>query len=405
MDSASAKLLSQPDSSIFYARRAYELAKDNSNVWAMVKSLTYIGRVEERKGSIDEAIRLYFDALRLMDMADTLDDYNTATLNRNIALIQGRYFNFEQALSYYDSSLFYLNRHVREYPKIAKEDGDYRHLYAIQYFKGQTLRKLGTTEAAKDAFKTLLEDSQTPASIQINSIYQIGLMYNDINLPDSAQKYFRLGLKHPRLDATRRGRGMHNLGMVSFQKGDFQTAIQHYEEALQVKRNLKSKRSLYITLMDLGESYLMLDRFSLADQYFQQALNLLEEAEIKSDPKYYNIYQLRSQALITADASLSRKMLRAYVDCNREFQRIQQQLRDQDQNRAFNLDLDNYWADIDHQEEVIEIQARFRWKLIIVSFIIIALAYAAHYFWRIRKRKTIDRKVKKAVREKRARLS
>lgn len=405
MDSARVKLLQQPDSSLIYATMAYKEAQENNNLWAMIKCLTYIGRVKEQGGIIDEAVGHYFDALGLMSKADTIDDYNTATLNRNIALIQANYFNFEQALSYYDSALFYLQRHVKDYPKIARADGDYRHVYSIRFFKGQTMRKLGNLDGAKQVFRQLLDDKQTPGRTQINTIYQIGFMYNDVQQPDSARKYFQLGLRHPALDSVRKGRGLHNLGMIDFEAGNFESAIANYSAALRVKRKLRSRSSLYITLLDLGESYLKLNRFAKADKYFQEALETLDEKVMQADPRYYNVYQLRANALMDTDVAISRKMLSVYVQCNEDFQRIQQQLRDQDQNRAFNLAMTNYWSEKEHNQEVKALDRTYTawiWGMIIGFGI---TAYLGFQALRTYRRKRLFREIQKVTRDRTTRAS
>lgn len=402
---ARVNLNAQPDSCVYYSQAAYKKASDQKNHWAMVKSLTYIGRVREKQKQPEQAIQHYFDALDLMTRSDTLDDFNTATLNRNIAGIQKNHNNHKQAVAYYDSALFYLHRHVREYPDIARKDGDYRHIYSIEYNKAQSQRRLGDIEAAQSSFLSLLRDTQTPWRVQVNSLYQIGLMFNELQEPDSAQKYFRLGIEHEKADSLRISRGYHNLAMVYFQQGDYTAALDLYMQAIRLKERLKDKKSLFISLIDLGESYLMLGQYSQANEVFEKATRTLGEETIKTDPKYYNLYQLQSQVFASTNPEASRQMIRKYVNCTREFQRLQEVLRDEGRRRAFNLAMSNYWAEKEHVQEVQTLDRKYTaWIWVIIIGFSIAF-YMGFQVLRVYRRKKLFREINKVTRDRTIRAS
>ncbi len=382
-----------PDSCIYYSELIQSKATRQGNYWAMSKSLTYSGRAKEKKGDPFNAIRDYFDALMWISKADTTDDYNTGVITRNIANIQIDHFNYEEALKYYDSALFYFNRHVLENPKVAKQDRDYLQLYTTEYFKVEALRGVKDIESAQKTLVRLLNDKQTPNRTAINSIYQIGKIFNDLNEPDSAKKYFQQGIADVRADSLRKAQGYHNLAMVNFQQGDYEQAISLYTKAVAIKNKLKRKESLFISLLDLGESHLMNGNLKLARSRFGQAINTLTTASINANPEYYIIYHFMSLAS-GEDMEANWEYQRKFVDCSQGFLRMQQKIKDEARKRAFNLSLDQYRANIQHQEEVNGLDRKYSiWIVIILVLATAASIIGAKtliVLWRKKREKKLN---------------
>ncbi len=393
------------DSCIVYSYRAFELAEAQNDYWAMSKSHTYSGRAWEKKGDIEKAVRDYYSALRSIHLADTTDDYNSGVITRNLANIQMDHRNYEQAVEYYDSTIILFGRHLQDHPEIAQRYGDDKQIYYSQYYKAEGERQLGNIQAAQSTLKQLLENRKIPTNIQLSSIYQIGLIFNDLNEPDSAIRYFKKGIDHQRADSLQIGQGYHNLAMVHFQQEEYQKAITNYTLAASLKENGKDKRPLFISLLDLGESYLMDKQVDRAIESLQAALETLDTLSIRSNRKYFNVYQLMAKAYMPKDATTSRYYLDLYLKSSEEYESIQESLRDEDKKRAFNLFLSQLSIEKEHEEEVVEIEKKSKINQLWVGLAIGILAYLAHLLWRFRKRKSISEKVDKAVRKKRARLS
>ncbi len=383
----------EPDSCLYYTDLIVAKAKSNRNYWALSKSFTYSGRVKEKRGQIEAAVIDYFEGLRWIARADTADDFNSGVLTRNIAGIQMDFKNYEEAQVYYDSALFFFNRHVREHPEIAKKDNDFRHIFSTRYFKVEGLRRLGDIESARDILIGLLKDKRTPKGTRINSLYQLGFIFNDMNEVDSAQSYFQKGIDHDGATPFYIARGLHNLGMVSFQQKKYGEAINRYKKAVAVKEKLSNKKSLFISLMDLGESFLLAGKLDSALHYFNHSIRVLDEVSLHADPDYYIIYLLMSKAS-GKDMSSSWKLQDQFISCNNEFLGTQQAIKDEARKRAFNLSLDQYRSDIKHKREFKLLDRKYAiWVIVIVILATVASVLGAKsliMYWRKKRSKDLN---------------
>lgn len=398
LEKARQSLKRQPDSTLWYCSLIDSLAKEQDNFWALSKAYTYAGRVQQYKALNEQAFINYYDAMRWSARADTLDYYNNYILTRNLAVLHFDYLNFPKAVTYYDSALYFLKGHIKNHPGIARKYGDEQQLYETEYFKAVSEREAGDINQAQETLLGLLSDRKSPSGIKIDALYQIGFIFSKLNEPDSAMKYFQLGISQADADVMRLGRGKHNIAFLNFQLKDYEQAIKFYREAVEIKREIVDPRSLYISLLDLGESYLMRGDKPQAFTTFRQALNILEKRIIAADPTYYTIYQLMSRSVMQTNSSMAEELLLRYVDCNEEFIRVQQALKEEERRRAFNLNIANYEANIDHQNELSTLDREHtKWILIIIVGMFL-LSYFSFRIWRLRKIRMIDREIGKNVR-------
>lgn len=389
-------LIDQPDSCLYYVDFILDKAGKQGDYWAISKSLSYSAWVKEKRGQIYGAIIDYYEALRWMAEADTIDDVNNGTITRNIANIQMDFKNYEHAQIFYDSALFFFNRHVNNHPKVAKEKNHYRHIYSTKYFKVEGLRRLGKELKAQEVLEDLLKDKNTPRGTRINSLYQLAFLFNDLDEIDSARSYFQKGIEFPGASPSYIGRGFHNLAMISFQQKEFLKAIVLYKEAISyktdnsLKRNLSNRKSLFISLMDLGESFLREGKLDSAQHYLNRSLTTLDSTTINVNPDYYIIYHLMSKAS-GSNLEANWKYQDKFISCNNAFLGTQQKIKDEARRRALYLSLDQYRAEIRHQEEVNDLDRKYsNWVIAIILLAAVGSVLGAKY-WLLHRKKRFKR--------------
>jgi CHAT domain-containing protein/Tfp pilus assembly protein PilF len=75
------------------------------------------------------------------------------------------------------------------------------------------------------------------------------------------------------------GADLNNIGVIYKQRGNFEQAIQYYEQALDWHRRTKNRYAEAQTLDNLGQSYLSLGQFDKALAYFNEALPIRREVK------------------------------------------------------------------------------------------------------------------------------
>lgn len=398
LEAARRNLNSNPDSCLILAAEAYRQSELNQDHWAMSKSLTYSGRAREKIDQVQSAMEDYFYALKWITLSDTTDDYNSGILTRNIAAINLNYNNFSQAVKYYDSALFYLNRHVYNHPEIARKYKDHLLAYDTKYFKAESLWRMGQVLNSQEVLASLLKDSNTPVSLKVRSHYQIGFIYNEMERFDSAILSFKKGIAVEGVSASDLGRGWHNLAMTHFRKEEYKVATSLYRKAVQMKKELKDEKSLFISMLDLGESLLMDHRPEEALEIFNEAESLLDAQTIDANPKYYGIYQFKSRCLILTEGSEAQKWLLKFANCTQDFQKTQQVLRNKEQQKAFDLLMANLEAEMSHEQDLRTLDRKYSlWVLVILIGAVVASVLGVKS-WLVYRRKKISKKINKAIR-------
>lgn len=405
LKSARQSMNANPDSCIFYSQNAYEIAKSTKDFWAMSKSLTYSGRAKENMGQVENAIRDYFYALKWVSLSDTTDDYNSGVITRNIAAIQIDYRNFTQAIIYYDSALFYFNRHVTEFPEIAKRDNDYRQIYYTRYYRAESLWQAGNILESQQQLLSLLNDVNTPISLKVNAHYQFGFIYNEMQRRDSAILHFKRGLSIAKINDRDLSRGRHNLAMTHFRQQKYKEAARLYRDAIEIKKQLKDSKSLFISILDLGESLLMDNRPNEALSVFKEAINILDQKTIDANPKYYSIYQFMSRCLTFTDGKESQALLIKFVECTNEFQRLQEALRNEHQQKTFDLFMQNYQAEMEYESELTTLDRKYSVWVVIIILLALVASILGMKSWLIYRRKQISKKINQAIRPRNLRAS
>ena len=163
--------------------------------------------------------------------------------------------------------------------------------YAVQLdpYNGRILHALGTTYYNLNIFSKAEEILQEAKKymIDVNTFYISGLNYSKLNMFEKAEKEF----KHTIFLDPKFTEGYHYLGLLCFSQGDYDGAIEQWNQILEIDPNFPNE---YIVLNNLGIVYQKKDMPDKALEYFLQALQLVPEGSPiieEIEKEMYNIYK------------------------------------------------------------------------------------------------------------------
>jgi tetratricopeptide (TPR) repeat protein len=226
------------------SRKLLTAAKDSAYAaWlkrSMARAHNNIGNVYDSYGNYAEALKQYFNALRIYEQLGHLKGISS-TYN-NIGNVYDASGNYEDALKNYNLSL-----------DIKKKTGD----------------KKGTASAYNN----------------------IGLVY--YNLKDYSRALENIGAA---LNAYREighqagmGAAYNNAGIVYSSLNNDAEALKNYFEAYRIREALGNRAGLAITSLNIGNTYSLLRDFAKARKYLDHALQLSEETGYTEGIcQYYN---------------------------------------------------------------------------------------------------------------------
>jgi len=123
--------------------------------------------------------------------------------------------------------------------------------------------------------------------IDVNTFYILGLNYSKLNMFKEAEEEFQQAIYlNPKFTEVH-----HCLGLLYFQQGDYNGAIEQWNKILEIEPNFSNK---YIVLNNLGIVYQKKEMPDEALEYFSQALQLAPEGSPiieEIEKEIYNIYK------------------------------------------------------------------------------------------------------------------
>ena len=185
----------------------------------------------------------------------------------NIALKLSSYYRF---LSKEDKAFEYTDIALEEAKKIDFQMGIakiYEEISLIHFYKFTLDKALDYCFQALSIFKTLGENKKIS-----DTLCNIGVYYNALNLPEKAKDYFFQSLKYYAENIAT----LNNLGEYFAKQKDNDKAIKYFRQAIKIATDLNKQADLAYALKSLGEVYIDLNQNEKAIQYFEQALQILE---------------------------------------------------------------------------------------------------------------------------------
>ncbi len=231
------------DSSDLFVAKGLNLSRAQQDTVRMMEFLTNIGWTYDYQGNYNQAMTSFNEALVLFRIFNQnhpghpdVNVLNYARLLNNKATIFAKQAYYDSAIIYYKESLEFRQKHNAGNKYIAP-----------------TLLNIGAVCYKNGNYKLANE-------------YFINALAKYTDLGDSARIASCYG----------------NLGTISKETGENDTAIGYYEKSLDINRHIKNVRGQIVTLNNLGAIYLKEGQEEKARQYLTQALTLNSDSRYKS---------------------------------------------------------------------------------------------------------------------------
>ena len=221
---------SEPSQAIFYGLQGLELAKKSKDKYSQIQLLNNLGIAYYGLGAYDKTLE-YF--LKVLEIEKELD--NPQSLSRamnNVGIIYDEIGRLDKSTDYYEESI-----------KIKSSYND----------------SLGIS----------------------NTMSNLGLLYMKRKMPTKAVEYFRQCYKIDKQlnNITGIYNSLHNLGIYHKDYGDKDSAVYFIEKALLAVPKDENHYDKSYIIKSLAESYLAVNNFRKAQNYFNKAIQSAQEVE------------------------------------------------------------------------------------------------------------------------------
>lgn len=337
---------SKPDSAIFYAGQAYQLAAKDKYYWGMGRSLAFTGRTYELIGTSQsniEAVKYFTRAVELFQQSkDTVDYYNQYTSLRSLASIKALYNEFDQSRTYYTQALEALELHLKAYPDIAKKYNDYALVPDIKLSIAQLVKNKGDLRQAANLFLEL-DSISTSNKMRAQVFNQLGLTYMGMNNSMTADYYFKQAHEMKGADSLIIARAFHNRGRIAFRDQQYLQAISFYVNAVEIKDVYQkaSKLDRFNSYLDLGEALYAANQKTRAVQVWEKALTIVEDITPYND--FHVVYNWLENAYRDIDPAKSMAYDSLYVNTILAYNRTTLELSDSLENTYFTSEVSSYF--------------------------------------------------------------
>jgi signal transduction histidine kinase len=243
--------LLQKDSAAYYYQLSLSAAIAAKDKLFETRALSGLGNLQFQKGNYDEAIKLYYQSLKIAEQNNFKD--KMAACNKNIGFCHLRIRQFPKALSYYNT--------------------------ALQLFES-------------------LKDSNNISQTIIN----IGSVYYELNDSKNALKKFNQSLEISLAlnDSVSISKLYNNIGAIYIDsEKDTLKGLAYLLKALKLKEILEDNETLSFTYDNIGNVYSQLKKFDSASFFLKKALAFATKSNSPYDLKdvyesYANLYSAQN---------------------------------------------------------------------------------------------------------------
>ncbi len=237
------------DTSLYYANKAYKLAKEANDKKNEAEALKKIGIVNYYQSENEKSIEYFKKSLKiyteLIEHADKAiaqkSKKEVSNLLNNIGILISDMGNYKEALGYYKKSI-----------KIDKE------------------------------FANSPDEALAKSGIQGigSTLNNIGNLYMNWSNYDKAIEYYKKSLKIAKKidDKQRIANSLNNIGIVYHYLGDYKKTIEYYQKALNEQEELNNKKNIAGALNNIGTIYYDMKNYKKAMEYFQKAIKIAKES-------------------------------------------------------------------------------------------------------------------------------
>ncbi|RZK42801.1 MAG: hypothetical protein EOO90_05610 [Pedobacter sp.] len=236
----------QPDSLVFYARKAHQLAVERKYKDGEGIALKFLGTYEQSKHNYEEALRLMKQALSILE--DGKNSFEIAKVGLSMSSIYNELNDHANSVGYGLKSL-----------RLFEEVKDLKGQAKVLNILGIACAKQGDLKRAKNYFIQYnnLSKKGTDTISLAYSYNNLGSLYRDLKVLDSALINFKIAntlfkkTKHiPGISLAER-----NIGAIYFDKKDFRNALVYAKKSLDFSLKTKDKLGSAIAYKDISICY------------------------------------------------------------------------------------------------------------------------------------------------------
>jgi diguanylate cyclase (GGDEF)-like protein len=230
--------------------------------------LNGLAAVALKRGDQDAALGLFGEAMAALEEAGDLD--RLAGVYNNRSLI---YY----AKGQLDRSLDDMTAALETYRELGNEQGEGIVLNSI----GALYSRLEEPEKARERFQAALEIAERTGHthLLLSALVNLGELHAAREEWDAALERFERALAAARTAASPEHIAvcLNNIGDVLRATGDLDGALDRYQESLRMFEEMHARPRLVASWLNLGHTYLALDRRTEAERYLAQAFEAAEE--------------------------------------------------------------------------------------------------------------------------------
>jgi len=261
-----------PDSSVYFAGTALELARVRDNKKEEAEALHKLGGAYYFLSNYSNALENYKQSLLIRQ--ELKDNEGVANISNNIGMIYQELGSYDKALDNYMIALNYSETSNDE-KKIAVVLNNIGAVYGdLRNYDKALLSYMHSLE-----IKQKLDDKSGIAS----TLHNIGRAYDNLCEYDKALEYYEraLILKKELNNQFSLALTLNNIGKVYSEQDKFQKALTYFEDALQIEKSVGDKFGEANTLNNIGDVYLSIDELNKAEQNLFQALSIALDIKAK----------------------------------------------------------------------------------------------------------------------------
>jgi adenylate cyclase len=392
--------LSNPDSAVYFATQAIELATKINWTKGIAASNNALGTAYFRKGEYDIALKYQNIAKVLWDSLK--DQKGIALAHEGLGIINWRMGNYPVALDHYTTSIK-IDKVLNDSSALAKTTGNIGLIYAETKEYDKALQYYMDAIAMYERLNKRSEVARMYGNMGIVFYNQgaVALAANESVKADSLIKvsanYYRISLRTAEAagDKMLMGRQYSNIGINYWQLGFRDSAFYYMNRSLEISQSIGDKNAYANTLGNIGSMYFELEDYNRAEDYLQRSLVAATEAHSAGD-RSYALQTLATVYEKKGDWKLAHEYYQKYVSLkdsmfseskSKEIGRIEARA-DYDRKEAI--------AEANHKKELAVAEEKEKQQLIIsiasVAGLIIVLLFSIFLYNRfliIRKQKKV----------------
>jgi len=307
---------SKSKSDVFkYAKIAYQLAEEQNDSLATIKSTYYWGRAHRRKGQNKKAIEQLEKAIALSEAINNekwmvnnwieiskaynysgFYEQSVPVLKKVIALPPEDDQQLRRAynqlgitfnrLSQFDTALVYLHKLY----SISEETKDSSIMARALINQGVAYNRLGNNPRALEVYNDCVNIMiQQKDSFGLSSVYHnIGQIHKKMGDTKLAMTYYEksLELKLYTSNIEGAGRTYNNMANILVDEKKYDEGLSYYKKAYDLHLKSGNRRSQGLTLANLAETYTIMEQYDVALESGYNALAIYQEINSKRGLSY-----------------------------------------------------------------------------------------------------------------------